>query len=71
MEIKGSYWAFWTFDLNHNHNLICPGMLQLKSTHFDVEKDGLKANFYDSSLFHSRNEAIDSMIKQLESLKHG
>ncbi len=71
MEVRGEFWAFWAFDKNHKEILVCPGLIQMKRGYFDVEQNGLKANFYNNALFKSKDEALDRFIGLLEDMKNG
>ncbi len=71
MKIEGNYWAFIAYNADHEKSMLCPGMILLTELDVSVDVSGLQRNFYDNALFQSKNEAIDAMIAQLESMKNG
>ena len=68
--ITGKHWAFLACNAEHKMKILCPGMMKLEEIYFDIEANGLKQNFYQSAQFKSKEEAIDAMIAQLQSLKN-
>ena len=69
-KVTGKHWSFLMVNSEHQLKVLCPPLIKLEEVYFDISVDGLRKNFYDNSLFKTKNEAIDAMIAQLEKLKN-